>query len=80
MHAAARQLDEEQHVEAPQGKRVDGQEVALKDPRRLLAQEIGPVHLEPLWCRLDAFFLKDPPDGARRQLDPNPTSSRSIRR
>jgi hypothetical protein len=38
--ATRRQLDEEQDVEPFQEQRVDGQEIALKDPRRLLPEEL----------------------------------------
>jgi hypothetical protein len=36
------QLDEEQHIEALQPERVDGEEVASHDPGGLLAQERRP--------------------------------------
>src|SRR6266487_1830604 len=49
MHATGRELDDEQHVEALQEQRVDGEEVALEDARRLLAQELCPARLKPHW-------------------------------
>jgi hypothetical protein len=70
MNAAARQLDEEQHIEALQEQGVDGEEVALEDARRLLAKKLRPARLETLRCRLDARLLENRPDGARGQLDP----------
>jgi hypothetical protein len=45
--AAARQLDEEQHVQASQPDGVHGQEVAGDDRRRLRAQELRPALLRP---------------------------------
>src|SRR5207247_8929226 len=48
MDAAGREFDEEQDVEALQEARLDSEEVALKDARRLLAQELRPALLEAL--------------------------------
>ena len=42
VHATSRQLNEEQDVEPPQEDRVDGQEIALEDARRLLTKELRP--------------------------------------
>src|SRR6266487_1404100 len=61
---------EEQHVEALQEERVDGEEVALEDARRLLAKKLRPARLQTLRCRLDASLFENRPDGGRRQLDP----------
>jgi hypothetical protein len=72
VYAAARQLDEEQDVEPLEEERVDGEEVTLEDARRLLAQKRRPARLQPLRCRLDPRLIEDRPDGARRQLDPEP--------
>src|SRR6266498_3741669 len=69
VNAAGRQLDEEQHVEPLQEERVDGEEVALEDARRLLAQEIRPARLKALRCRLDPRLPENRPDRARRDLD-----------
>src|SRR6266545_2631546 len=63
--APGRKLDEKQHVEAHQEERVDGEEVALQDARRLRPQELAPVLLEPLRRRLDPRLLQNRPDGAR---------------
>src|SRR6266487_6234776 len=70
--APGRKLDEKQHVEALQEERVDGEEVALQDARRLSPQELAPVLLEPLRRRLDPRLLQNRPDRARGQLDPKP--------
>src|SRR5206468_4251392 len=52
-----RKLDEEQHIEALQEERVDGEEVALQDARRLSPQKLAPVLLEPPRCGLDPCLL-----------------------
>src|SRR5439155_23927715 len=57
--------------EALQEERVDGEEVALQDARRLSPQELAPLLLEPLRRRLDPRLLQNRPDGARGELDPN---------
>src|SRR5262249_24655893 len=64
------ELNEEQHVEALQEERVDGEEVALQDGRRLLAQELRPTRIEPLRCWLDPCLPQDRPDRARASLIP----------
>jgi hypothetical protein len=78
--AARGQLDEEQDVEAFQEERVDGEEVALQDARRLLTKEPAPACLEPLRRRLDPGLPQDRPDGARGQLDPQSDQLPWIRR
>jgi hypothetical protein len=80
LDAAGRHLDEEEHVEALQEERVDGEEVALEDARRLLTEEVGPGPLEPLGRRLDPFLLEDRPDGACSKLDAEPDQFSLIRR
>src|SRR5919198_2221959 len=69
MHAAGREFDEKQDIEALQEERVDSEEVALENARRLLAQELGPACLEPLRRRLDPFLVEDRPDRAGGDLD-----------
>jgi hypothetical protein len=68
-NASGRKLDEKQNVEALQEERVDREEVALQDARRLLAKEIAPVLLEPPRRRLDTGLFQNRPDRACRQLD-----------
>src|SRR5438477_8874380 len=68
MPSVARQLDEEQDVEALQEERVDGEEVALQDAPRLLTEELPPALLEPPRCRLDLRLLEDRPDRARGEF------------
>src|SRR5438093_561206 len=70
--APGRKLDEKEYVEALQEERIDGEEVALQDARRLSPQELAPVVLEPLRRRLDPRLLQNRPDGARGELDPKP--------
>src|SRR5262249_60120642 len=72
VHAASRQLHEEQDVEALQEERVDGEEVTLEDARRLRPQELTPALLEAPRRRLDPRLPQDRPDRARRQFDPEP--------
>src|ERR1043166_4079647 len=43
MDAATLELNEEEHMQAPQPERLDGKEVTLKNPRGLLAQELAPA-------------------------------------
>ena len=47
------QLDEEQHVQAPQPHGVDGEEVTGDDPGGLLAQKRPPGRGGPPWCRVE---------------------------
>lgn len=63
------QFDEEQDVEALQEQRVDAEEVALEDARRLRAQELGPACFGAVRCRLDPRLLQDRPHCARGELD-----------
>jgi hypothetical protein len=67
MHAAPRQLDEEEHVQPAQPQRLDREEVTLEDPGRLLAQELPPAHALSPGCRLDLVAAEHVPDAARRQ-------------
>src|SRR5438067_1681965 len=68
-HATGRQFDEEQDVKPLQEQRVDGEEVALEDTRRLRSQKLGPARLEALRCRLDPRLLQDRPHRAGGELD-----------
>jgi hypothetical protein len=47
VHASTRVLDEEEHVQAPQPERIDGQEVTGDDRGRLRTQELRPTQLRP---------------------------------
>src|SRR5436190_4317830 len=67
-NATGRELNEEQDVEPLQEQGVDGEEIALEDARRLLAQELRPARLRPLRRRLDLRLLEDRPDSARGEL------------
>src|ERR671934_1714062 len=80
MHATGRELDEEQDVEALQEERLDGEEIALEDARRLLAQN----SVQLMSCRFGAGSI---PSSLRivqtvlaASLMPSPTSSPWIRR
>jgi hypothetical protein len=64
--AAAFELDEEEHVEAAQRERLDGEEIAGEHARRLLAEEVAPG-----WARAsrrgpETVGKQDAPDRARR--------------
>src|SRR4051812_21768420 len=72
MDAATRQLEEEEHVQASQPKRLDGKEVTFDDPSGLLAEELRPAQACSSWCGLDAVALENVPDAAGRQQDPEP--------
>src|SRR6266511_3748959 len=72
MHAASRQLDEEQDVEPPEEDGVDCEEVALEDARRLLTKELRPTRLKPPGRRFDPRLAQDRPHCARRDLDAEP--------
>src|SRR4051794_32470977 len=71
-HAAGRELDEEQDVEALQEQGIDAEEIALEDARRLLSEEPGPARLQTPRCWLDSLVLQDRPHRARRKLDTEP--------
>src|SRR5262249_31225724 len=64
----SRQLDEEQDVEPLQKERVDCEEVALEDARRLRPQELRPAQPLPRRGGLDPRLLQDRPDSARGEL------------
>ena len=70
MDAPGRELDKEQDIKPFEEERVDGEEVALEDARRLLAQNLRPARLEPVRRGLDPFLAQDRPDRARGELDP----------
>src|SRR5207247_1246747 len=60
------------HVQASQPERLDGEEVTLEDPGRLLAQELPPAHTYASRCGLDAVAVEHVPDAARRQRNSEP--------
>ena len=64
------ELDEEQHVEAPQPHRVDGQEVARDHALRLRAQERPPRRARPPRRRRDPAALQH--RAHRRRGNPQP--------
>src|SRR4029450_2130228 len=70
IHATPRQLDEEEHVEPAQPKRLDRKEVTLEDYRRLLPQELPPADARSPRCGLDAVAVENVPNTARRQRHP----------
>ncbi len=60
----------EQDVEPLPEDRVDGEEVALKDCGRLLTQELPPADARSSRCGLDPVPVKNVPNTARRQRQP----------
>jgi hypothetical protein len=62
-------FDEEQHVQASQPDRVDGEEVARHDPDGLLAQERPPGRGHPPWRGIQPPPTQDGADGGGRDLD-----------
>jgi len=65
VHAPGRELDKEQDIRPFEEDRVDGEEVALENARRLCSEELRPARLEPVRRRLDPFLTQDRPDRAR---------------
>jgi hypothetical protein len=63
----AAKLDEEEHVEAAQPDRLDGEEVAGEHARGLLSKERGPTQLGAPWRWLKPSRGKQTPDRARRE-------------
>jgi len=73
VNAAPLELEEEEDVEAPKPHRVDGEEVALDDAGRLLAQELAPTQRRSSRCGVDAVAAEDVPDRAGREREPKPS-------
>src|SRR6266540_7529508 len=65
-NAPARMLDEEQHVVAAEERRLDGEEIAGDDARRLRPQELAPARAAAPRCRLQPRLRKQPADAGRR--------------
>jgi hypothetical protein len=65
MDAPRADLDEEQHMEAPEGGAVDTGEVCREDALGLGANELGPGRSGPLRGRVDPGRSQDRPDGGR---------------
>jgi hypothetical protein len=72
VHAAPRQLDEEEHVQPAEPERFDRKEVALNDLGCLLAEELPPAHACPSRRWLDSVSVENVPDAARRQRNAKP--------
>jgi hypothetical protein len=60
--APAANLDEEEHIEATQRDRLDGEKVAGEQARSLAAQRRRPVHRATLWRGLE------PVEASRRRI------------
>src|SRR6266545_1306193 len=70
IHATPRQIDEEEHVEPAQPKRLDRKEVTLEDYGCLLAQELPPADPRSPRCGLDPVAVENVPNTARRKRQP----------
>jgi hypothetical protein len=62
-------LDEEEHVEAPQQHRVDGEEIAGQHRRRLASEKLGPRRAGAPRRGIDAMATKNGPDALRGKPD-----------
>jgi hypothetical protein len=67
VHATPLELDEKEDVQPAQPDGVDGEEVTLDDPGRLLAEELAPAEARSARDGLDAVAAQDVPDRARRK-------------
>jgi hypothetical protein len=63
---AACEFNEEEHVEAAQRERLDGEEIASEHARGLLAQELAPARPRASRRWANAVAEQDAPDRARR--------------
>src|SRR5204863_5746267 len=63
--ATARMRDEEEHIEATQQDRLDGEEVTSDDARRLRPQELAPARAAATRRRLETGASEQPPDARR---------------
>jgi hypothetical protein len=66
VHPPAAELDDEQHIQAPQEDRVDREEVASHDPGGLLAQNRPPARCSASGRRVKTVAAQHPPDRAGR--------------
>jgi hypothetical protein len=67
--AAAWMGDEEEHVEAPQQDRLDGEEVAGDNARACVAQEVTPSWANAARSRLNAGTREQSADAGRRHCE-----------
>ena len=66
--SAGTDLDDEEHVDATQQHRVDGEEITRQHCRRLGSTEVPPRQTSTAWRRIQSRVVKDVPDG--RWSDP----------
>jgi hypothetical protein len=69
VNATGVDLDEEEHVEASEPKRLDGEEVAGDDRGRVGPQELTPAEPSPRICRRQPGLAKNLRDARRRDSD-----------
>jgi hypothetical protein len=72
MHQSGVELDEEQDVQAPQPDGVDREEVARRDPGRLLTQERLPRATRPPWRWVQSMAAQRGADRGRRDTHAEP--------
>jgi hypothetical protein len=77
--APAPELDEEEHIETTQRDRLDREEVAGEQARRVTAQKRRPAHRVTAWRGLEPGGGKQTPDRAWRDTEPSLSSSPAIR-
>jgi hypothetical protein len=69
MHAPRSVLDEEQHVQGSQPRRLDGEEIARHDSLRLRAQQLAPRRSLPTRSRTETRASDDRSDCRRAHPD-----------
>src|ERR671938_1200818 len=79
MHAAAAELDEEEHVQPLQPEGLDREEVDREHALRLRAQEVSPGEAGALTGRPQASSLEDRAHRGAETVRPRPRSSPTIR-
>src|SRR5439155_25704409 len=67
-NAAARDLQEDEHVESPKQHRVDGEEVAGQDRSGVGGEKLGPSRTIAARCRRHAMTAQDAADGRSRDM------------
>jgi hypothetical protein len=78
-YAAALKLDEEEHVDPPQGDGFDGEQVAGDHGLRLAADELAPGKPASMSCGPEPGLAQQLSHARRRDLDPEPGEFPAIR-
>jgi hypothetical protein len=80
VHDAPLDLDHEQDVVAPEGDRVDGEEVGGQDALGLGLEELAPRRPRATWSRRKAVSAQDRGDARLDTVTPSFFSSPTMRR